>query len=89
MFVTCSSEHSRNRKCGILIGQGKTVEEAKSMLGGMVVEGIEAVNGAYILAQKYHIQTPIISEMYAIIHDGKSPKEAVSALMNRAKKKEF
>ena len=89
LFVTCSSKHSRNRRCGILIGQGKSVTEAKEELGGMVVEGVEAVNGAYILVQKYSIDAPIITEMYDIIHNGKSAKEAVEILMNRAKKKEF
>lgn len=89
LFVTCSSEHSRNRRCGILIGQGKTVEEARAQLGGMVVEGIEAVNGAYVLVEKYKIDAPIITEMYDIIHNGKSAREAVELLMKRAKKKEF
>ena len=89
LFVTCSSKHSRNRRCGILIGEGKTVEEAKAELGGMVVEGIEAVNGAYVLVQKFDIDAPIISEMYDIIHNGKSAKDAVDSLMKRAKKKEF
>lgn len=89
LFVTCSSKHSRNRRCGILIGQGKTVEEAKKELGGMVVEGVEAVNGAYVLVQKYQIDAPIISEMYDIIHNEKPAKEAVVSLMNRTKKKEF
>ena len=89
LFVTCSSKHSRNRRCGSLIGQGKTVEEAKAELGGMVVEGIEAVNGAYVLVQKFDIDAPIISEMYDIIHNGKSAKDAVESLMKRAKKKEF
>jgi len=89
LFVTCSSKHSRNRRCGILIGQGKTVEEARAELGGMVVEGIEAVNGAYVLVEKYGIDAPIISEMYDIIHNGKSAKDAVDSLMKRGKKKEF
>lgn len=89
LFVTCSSKHSRNRRCGILIGEGKSVYEAKEELGGMVVEGIEAVNGAYALVQKYNIDAPIIKEMYEIIHDGKSAREAVKSLMNREKKKEF
>ena len=89
LFVTCSSKHSRNRRCGILIGQGKSVEEAKAELGGMVVEGIEAVNGAYALVQKYNIDAPIITEMYDILHNDKSPKDAVANLMNRGKRKEF
>lgn len=89
LFVTCSSKHSRNRRCGILIGEGKTVDEAKAELGGMVVEGIEAVNGAYELVKKYNIEAPIIMEMYDIIHNGKQAKEAVKILMSREKKKEF
>ena len=89
LFVTCSSKHSRNRRCGILIGQGKTVDEARAELGGMVVEGVEAVNGAYVLVQKYNIDAPIITEMYDIIHNNKSVKEAVDNLMTRGKKKEF
>ena len=89
LFVTCSSKHSRNRRCGILIGEGKSVDEARAELGGMVVEGIEAVNGAYVLVKKYNIDAPIIIEMYDIIHNDKSAKEAVENLMKRSKKKEF
>ena len=55
----------------------------------MVVEGVEAVNGAYVLVQKFGIEAPIITEMYDIIHNGKSAEEAVANLMNRSKKKEF
>ena len=89
LFVTCSSKHSRNRRCGILIGQGMSVDDAKAQLGGMVVEGIEAVNGAYVLVQKFNIEAPIITEMYDIIHNGKTAKEAVDNLMTRTMKKEF
>ena len=88
LFVTCSSKHSRNRRAGILIGQGKTVEEAVKEVG-MVVEGINAVEGAYILAQKHSVSTPIINEMYDIIHNGKTPQEATKNLMSRGKKTEF
>lgn len=88
LFVTCSSKHSRNRRAGILIGQGKTVEEAVKEVG-MVVEGINAVEGAYILAQKHSVSTPIINEMYDIIHNGKTPEEATKNLMSRGKKTEF
>lgn len=88
LFVTCSSKHSRNRRAGILIGQGKTVEEAVKEVG-MVVEGINAVEGAYILAQKHSVSTPIINEMYDIIHNGKTPQEATMNLMSRGKKTEF
>lgn len=88
LFVTCSSKHSRNRSAGILIGQGKTVEEAIKEVG-MVVEGVNAVEGAYILAQKYSVSTPIINEMYDIIHNKKTPQEATLNLMTRGKKTEF
>lgn len=88
LFVTCSSMHSRNRRCGILIGQGKSVEEAVKEVG-MVVEGIYAVDGAYSMARKYSVGTPIINEMYDIIHNGKTPQEATANLMNRGKKTEF
>lgn len=88
LFVTCSSKHSRNRQAGILIGQGKSVDEAVKEVG-MVVEGIYAVDGAYALARKYSVGTPIIDVMYAIIHNGKSPIEATAELMTRGRKKEF
>ena len=89
LFVTCSSLNSRNRRCGTLIGQGHKVQEAKEMLGGMVVEGISAVDAAYELIKKYDIYAPIILEMYEIIHNDKSAKDAVNDLMVRAKKSEF
>ena len=88
LFVTCSSMHSRNRRAGLLIGQGNSVEEAVKEVG-MVVEGINAVEGAYILAQKHSVSTPIINEMYDIIHKGKTPEEATQNLMSRGKKTEF
>lgn len=88
LFVTCSSKHSRNRQCGILIGKGYSIEDAKKEVG-MVVEGINAVDGAYILARKYGVVTPIIDEMYDIIHNGKSAKDATTVLMTRGKKDEM
>lgn len=88
LLVTCNSKHSRNRKAGILIGQGMSVQDAVKEVG-MVVEGINAVDGAYILAKKYSVSTPIIDEMYDIIHNEKSPQEATLNLMKRGKKTEF
>ena len=64
------------------------VEEAKKEVG-MVVEGISAVDGAYTLARKYDVETPIINEMYAIIHEGKSAKEVTETLMTRGRKEEM
>ena len=88
LFVTCSSSHSRNRQCGILIGKGYSIEDAKKEVG-MVVEGINAADGAYILARKHDVVTPIIDEMYDIIHNGKNAKEATAVLMTRGKKDEM
>lgn len=87
LFVTCSSNHSRNRKCGILIGEGKTIEEAKKEVG-MVIEGVNAVIGAYTIARKLDLYTPIIDEIHAIITEGKDVKESVQSLMTRDRKSE-
>lgn len=88
LFVTCASKHSRNRSAGILIGQGKSIDEAIKEVG-MVVEGVYAVDGAYAMARKYSVGTPIIDEIYDIIHNGKTPQEATMNLMTRGKKTEF
>lgn len=87
LFVTCASKHSRNRKCGILLGEGKSLDEAKKEVG-MVVEGVNAVLGAYKIARKFDLYTPIIDEMYEIITDGKDVKESVQSLMTRNRKSE-
>ncbi len=88
LFVTCASVHSRNRKCGILIGQGKSVEEAKREVG-MVVEGISALDGAHEMIKRHNIYAPIIEEAYEIVKNGKSPKEATVALISRGFKAEY
>ena len=89
LFVTCGSLNSRNRRCGTLIGQGHTASEARDMLGGMVVEGMSAVDAAMELVKEYDIYAPIISEMYEIIHNDKSAKDAVESLMKRKGKQEI
>ena len=89
LFVTCFSENSRNRRVGILIGQGHSVKEAQEMLGGMVTEGITASDAAIEIVRKYDVYAPIIEEMYKIIHENKDARQAVSDLMQRNKKLEF
>ncbi|MBR6253396.1 MAG: NAD(P)-dependent glycerol-3-phosphate dehydrogenase [Clostridia bacterium] len=89
LFVTCASNNSRNRRCGILIGKGLSVDDAKAELGGMVVEGIVAVDAGYQLAHIYGIETPIINEMYDVIHKGKQAKQAAHNLLTRNRKAEF
>ena len=87
LIVTCLSEHSRNRKAGKLIGQGKTLEEAKKEVG-MVIESIDNIDVAYELGKKNDVYMPIIETVYKVIYEGLEPAEAVKNLMTRDKKSE-
>lgn len=88
LIVTCTSMHSRNRRCGIMIGQGKTVNQAKEEIG-MVVEGLSTAEAAGALAQKYNIEMPI-TECICLMIDGKiNAVEAVDILMGRKTKNEM
>ncbi len=87
LIVTCASMHSRNRRAGILIGQGKTYEEAMGEVQ-MVVEGVHSAKAAMKLAGKYHIQLPIIEKVNEVLFGGKSADQAVKELMLRDKKLE-
>ncbi len=85
LIVTCASMHSRNRRAGILIGQGKTYEEAMAEVN-MVVEGVYSAKAAMELARKYNVQLPIIQQVNEILFAGKSADRAVKELMLRDKK---
>lgn len=85
LIVTCASMHSRNRRAGILIGQGKTMEEAMEEVQ-MVVEGVYSAKAAMALAKKYDVQLPIIEQVNAILFDGKPADVAVKELMLRDRK---
>lgn len=87
LIVTCASMHSRNRRAGILIGQGRSVEEAMEEVQ-MVVEGVYSTRAAVELGQKYGVELPIIEQVYQVLFEGKDPKEAVGALMLRDRKVE-
>ncbi len=87
LIVTCASMHSRNRRAGILIGQGKTADEAMKEVK-QVVEGVYSAKAAKQMAQKYGAETPIIDQVCAILFEGKPAREAVSDLMLRDKKME-
>ncbi|MBR5155537.1 MAG: NAD(P)H-dependent glycerol-3-phosphate dehydrogenase [Clostridia bacterium] len=87
LIVTCTSMHSRNRRAGILIGQGKSVDEAQKEVN-MVVEGVRSCRAAKELADKVNVEMPIVSEAYDVLFNGKSPKDAISNLMKRSKKHE-
>lgn len=88
LIVTCLSEHSRNRRAGKLIGQGKTLEEAKKEVG-MVIESIDNIDVAYALSKKCNIEVPIINTAYDVIYNKLDAKEAVNQLMTREKKMEM
>ena len=85
LMVTCLSEHSRNRKAGRCIGRGLSLEETKNEVG-MTIESIDNIEVAYQLAQKYHIEMPIVNTVYNVLYNGLQPKEAVVKLMTREKK---
>ena len=87
LIVTCLSEHSRNRRAGKLIGQGKTIEEAKKEVG-MVIESIDNIEVAYELGKKHNVYMPIVETVYQVIYDKLDPKVAVNNLMTREKKSE-
>ncbi len=87
LIVTCCSMHSRNRRCGILIGQGMDPRQAVKEVG-MVVEGIYTADSAYRLAQKIGIEMPITEAIYNTINGKISAKDAVAQLMGRSRRHE-
>lgn len=87
LIVTCTSEHSRNKRCGYMIGSGYSTEESVSKIG-MVVEGIFAIKAAYKLSEKLSIDMPITENLYKVIEDELKADEAVDILMGREKKHE-
>lgn len=88
LIVTCASVHSRNRKAGYLMGQGKTMQEAMDEVK-MVVEGVYSAKAAIILAKKYDVSMPIVEEVNKVLFEDKPAKEALSDLMLRDKKTEL
>ena len=85
LIVTCASMHSRNRRAGILIGQGKTMDEAMKEVK-MVVEGVYSAKAAIGLANKYDVQIPIIEQVNLVLFEYKPASEAMVDLMTRDKK---
>ena len=87
LIVTCASMHSRNRRAGILIGKGYTMDEAMKEVK-MVVEGVYSAKAALKLAEKYHVTMPIVEQVNEVLFDGKSAKDALAELMLRDKRME-
>lgn len=87
LIVTCTSKHSRNRRCGIMIGRGVPPEEAVEKVG-MVVEGVYTAEAAYRLAREAGVEMPISESIYRCLKGEVTPEEAVIRLMTRDRKKE-
>lgn len=87
LIVTCTSMHSRNLHAGMLIGRGKSVEDAKTEVG-QVVEGINALPAACHLAKKYKVEMPIVQAVEAILDGKLEARNALMALMGRNLKRE-
>ncbi len=87
LIVTATSMHSRNNRCGMLLGQGVSPEEAVRQVG-MVVEGLNALPAAMRLKERYRVEMPIVEAVDAVVNGGVSPAEAVHRLMNRDQKPE-
>ena len=86
LIVTCCSMHSRNRRAGILIGEGMSPEEAVKMVG--TVEGYYCCHAAWELANKLGVSMPITEQLYKVLFEGGDVKQALGALMSRPKKRE-
>lgn len=88
LIVTCTSPHSRNRRAGVALGQGKPLNQVLEEVG-MVVEGVRTTRVAYELSRLHGISMPIIEQAYHVLFEGADPKVAVSTLMMRGKKHEL
>ena len=87
LIVTCTSMHSRNRRAGILIGRGKSVQDAMTEVGA-VVEGYYAAKSAYELSKTMGVDMPITEAAYKVLYEGCNVKEAVHTLLSRGRKSE-
>lgn len=88
LIVTCTSLHSRNRKAGMLIGQGKSLEETLEEVQ-MVVEGIVATEVAYKVSREHNVEMPIVEAIYNVLYNNIPPKQALKELMSRDNKCEI
>lgn len=88
LVLTCTGGLSRNRSVGVALGQGKQLQAIIDGMHGMVAEGVLTTNAAIGLAKKQSVEMPITQQMYAILHDGKAPRDAIRELMARPGKAE-
>ena len=88
LIVTCARMHSRNRRAGILIGQGMNVKDAEREIG-MVVEGLKAAKAVHYISEKYGVEMPISNEVYRVVFENCDVNEAITELMSRKLKPEI
>ena len=83
LVLTCTGSQSRNRTVGVELGRGRALPEILAGLNGKVAEGIRCTSAALGLARRHAVEMPITGEMHAILHEGRSPLDAIRALMTR------
>ena len=82
LVLTCTDNQSRNRRMGLALADGSTIEQAREQIG-QAVEGVKTAREAWQLAQKYHVDMPIIEQTYRVLYEGKAPRDAVHDLLER------
>jgi glycerol-3-phosphate dehydrogenase (NAD(P)+) len=87
LVLTCTDNQSRNRRCGLLLAAGKTLEQAQAEIG-QVIEGVLAARAVHEVAARHHVDMPISEQVYRVLYEGLSPRDAVFALMKRTIKSE-
>jgi glycerol-3-phosphate dehydrogenase (NAD(P)+) len=88
LVLTCTGDLSRNRSVGVELGRGRKLQEIIAGMHGMVAEGVLTTNAAVGLAKRHGIEMPITEQMHAILHEDKSPRDAIYELMTRSGKSE-
>jgi len=87
LVLTCTDDQSRNRRMGLRLAKGETVEQAREAIG-QAVEGVRTAKEAYELGKKYQVELPIIEQTYRVLYEARSPREAVTALLAQEAKAE-
>ncbi len=87
LVLTCTDDQSRNRRLGLRLGEGESLEQARAAID-QVVEGIRAAREVHGLARQHHIDMPISEQVYLVLHEGRPPTRAVESLLNREQKTE-
>jgi len=88
LVLTCTDNQSRNRRLGLALGKGESLEAALAAID-QVVEGVQTAREVHELALSQGVDMPITEQVYAVLYEGRKPKEAVQALLNRGLKAEL